>query len=94
VLLVDEDVGHGALLGHLLQSILDGSAVILETGVSSDRNNIQILLARHTDLIKLESEEFGTLLREKSLGGLAVGAVGLGEDSCVERVNGDFEYQT
>jgi hypothetical protein len=28
VLLADEDVGDGALLGHLLESVLDGGAIV------------------------------------------------------------------
>ena len=39
-------------------------------------------LAEHTDLVELNDVGLCALLAEKSLCGLAVRAVGLGEDSC------------
>ena len=34
VLLADEDVGHGTLVGHLLEGVLDGGTVICSQRVS------------------------------------------------------------
>merc|ERR1712137_1442566 len=61
VLLADEDVGHGALLSDVLESVLDGGTVV--------------------NLVELEDVGLCAHLAEEALSGLAVGAVGLGEDS-------------
>lgn len=60
VLAADEDVGHGALVGELLQRGLDLRAVV--------------------DLVQLERVVLGALAVEQALRGLAVRAVGFGED--------------
>lgn len=62
MLLVDEDVGHGALARDLLQRSLDLGSV--------------------GDLVQLERVVLGASAVKQALGGLAVRAVGLGEDSC------------
>jgi hypothetical protein len=41
------------------------------------------LLAGRTDLVELDDVGLCALLAEEGLCGLAVGAVGLGEDSCI-----------
>lgn len=93
MLLVDEDVGHRALVSHLLERILNGSAVLCRKGESVSRDykydaeriarSIGRMARRHTDLVQLNGEVLGAFLGQESLGGLAVGAVGLAEDGCI-----------
>jgi hypothetical protein len=64
VLLVDKDVGDGALARQLGQGLLDLGAVGL--------------------VVQLDGVELGVEAAEQRLGGLAVRAVGLGEDGCRE----------
>lgn len=45
--------------------------------------SIVSLLAERTDLVELDDVGLCALLAEEGLCGLAVGAVGLGEDSCI-----------
>lgn len=89
VLLVDEDVGDGALVGDLLQSVLNGSAVlfIFLGGFSlyffwflRGAGGTGFACVLRTDLIQLESEVRGTHAGQKRLGRFAVRAVGFRED--------------
>lgn len=90
VLLADEDVGHRALLGHLLEGILYRGAVVCMSGqrmVVDGEGGVRL-----TNLVELEDEGLCAALAEEALSGLAVRAVRLGEDSCkswmVSRVPG------
>lgn len=86
MLLVDEDVGHAALVGHLLKSVLDVGAIVYTDKRSAINLHryADIRGRRLTNLVELKSVELGAGLGQKLLGGLAVGAVRLGEDGCKE----------
>ena len=84
MLLVDEDVGHAALAGHLGKSVLDVGTVIYTYKWSAIEfpENADTTGRRLTDLVELKSVELCAGLGQQLLGGLAVRAVRLGEDGC------------
>ena len=82
MLLVDEDVWDGSLAGDVLEGILHVRPI--------GYNLLSIIMIRGIGLkltlvVKLDNVELGLvldLLGQQGLGGLAVWAVGLGEDHC------------
>lgn len=80
MLLVDEDVWDGSLAGDVLEGILHVRSI--------GYNLISMMLIRGvgmklTLVVELDNVEFGLvldLLGQERLGGLAVWAIGLGED--------------
>ena len=82
MLLVNEDVGHASLVGHLLEGILDRSAVVCASEVSGCVTVLDMGGVQLTDLIQLDDVWLDALLAQQCLGSLAVRAVRLGEDSC------------
>jgi hypothetical protein len=96
VLLADEDVGHGALARDAFECVLESGAVLYTNGTvstyrvkrdlgsehASRRQRLRMgeRGVKHTNLIKLHQKVLCALLAQQRLGGLAVGAVGLGED--------------
>lgn len=85
VLLVDVDVGHGALAVDLLESILELAAFGCEKSVRSDTAFATTLGNKQggsrTKLVKLYNLVGTGKALESALGGLAVRAVALGEDN-------------
>jgi hypothetical protein len=92
VLLVDVDVGHGALAVELLESILEVAAFgYIKRGARSDTTVCSLELVgmdlgrkwidTRTDLIELYDLDGGSKLLEGAFGSLAVRAVALGEDN-------------
>lgn len=79
VLLGDEDVGNTALVGYLLQGILNGGSIICICHVSMQMIWIGFVGYR-TDLVELESVVLCAEPGQELLGGLAVRAVRLGEN--------------
>lgn len=86
MLLVDENVGHAALAGHLGKSVLNVGTVICTDGRSAlaSHKYADTTGRRLTDLVEFKSVELGAGLGQQLLGGLAVRAVRLGEDGCEE----------
>lgn len=97
MLLANEDVGHRALAGELLQGVLHGTAVGYKRGDLSDcmihlcpggsgggKGGVsqQWGFDLRTFLVELNQGVVDTHALELPLGGSAVGAVRLGEDDC------------
>ena len=82
MLLVDEDIWDGSLTGDVLESILHVRSI--------GYNLISMIMIREvgmklTLVVELDNVELGLvldLLGQQGFGGLAVRAVGLGEDHC------------
>ena len=80
VFLADEDIRHAALVGDLLQRILQRGSIICCTKQSATVNLTLALFSEHTDLIQLPDLELCSGLAQQLLGGLAVRTVALAED--------------
>lgn len=80
--LTNEDVGHGALAGLLLEVVLDGRTILDLVKPAGAARTIENQKGhdRTTCLLVDLGRDVGELGGEESLGALAVGAVGLGED--------------
>lgn len=88
VLLANENVGDGALLGHLLEGILQSGAIVYRNSVSLPGYFgycCLLDLGVLTNLIHLNDVGVCALLAQERFRSLAVGAVGLAEDGCSVR---------
>lgn len=93
MLLADEDVGDGALVGYLLEGILDSGAIVYGPSVRIAPCIVQISSARsHTDLVELDDVRLRAELAKQALGRLAVRAVGFGKDSCNRNLFSDHNH--
>ena len=86
MLLLDIHIGHGALVREFQESVLDSTSVICSQQnrmlamLSSYRREVRGARRDITNLIQFHSVVLRTEFTKKFLCGVAVGAVGFGED--------------